>query len=109
MGRSKDNERIVLPCKFGKLVCEVVRDDESYKEFVIDLYRDDGKAVQICVVGTDEGELFVADWMKPERRIEAARNHRMVHVDLWDGDEQDCSGRHYVEPYGDGWYGEETI
>lgn len=109
MGRSKDNERLVLECKFGKLVCEVVRDDEDYKEFAIDLYRNDGKAVQVCVVGTDEGKLHVADWMKPEQQIEAVRNFRMVHVSLWDGDDQDCCKVHYVEPYGDGWWGEETV
>ena len=45
MGKNEDDERIVLPCKFGKLVCEVVRDDDECKELAIDLYRDDGMAL----------------------------------------------------------------
>lgn len=105
MGRSKDNERIVLPCKFGKLVCEVVRDDDEYKEFAIDLYRDDGKVVQVCVIGTDEYELRES----ANRSTERTKQHDMVHVHVWDGDSQDCHWSTYVEPYGDGWWGEETI
>lgn len=104
--RHGDAKRIELPCKFGMLVCECVRDDEDYKEFAIDLYRNDGKVVQVCVVGTNEGELFLADWMKPEQRAEAARIHRMVHVNLWDGESEGCRGIHYVEPFGEGWWGE---
>ena len=105
MGRSNDNERIVLPCKFGKLVCEVVRDDEEYKEFAIDLYRNDGKAVQVCVVGTDEWEWHEPNLATPMEK----RQHDMVHINYWDGEDEDCYGQHFVEPYGDGWWGKETI
>lgn len=97
MGRGQENERMVLECKFGKLVCEVVRDDEEYKEFAIDLYRNDGKAVQVCVVGTnerDQGHFF---------------DKTCIHVDLWNGEDQDCDSRHYTESFGNGWWGEETI
>lgn len=96
MGRGQGNERIVLPCKFGKLVCEVMRDDDDYREFAIDLYRNDGKAVQVCVVGTDErgGDLDGVD---------------KVHIYMYDGENEDCCGQHFVEPFGDGWWGEETI
>ena len=97
MGRGQDNERIELPCKFGTLVCEVVRDDEDYKEFAIDLYRNDGKAVQVCVVGTNEhdvGNFF---------------DKTCVHVDLWNGEDEDSDGRHYTEPFGEGYWGEETL
>ena len=105
MGRSKDNERLVLPCKFGKLVCEVVRDDDEYKELAIDLYRDDGKVVQVCVVGTDEYELY-----KPERlSYMDKKRHDMVHIYYYDGEDPDVYGQQFVEPYGDGWWGEEEI
>ena len=97
MGRNRDNERMVLECKFGKLVCEVVRYDEDYREFAIDLYRNDGKVTQVCVVGTYES----AAWTEV--------GDDKVHVDLWDGESEDCCKRHYVEPYGDGYWGEETI
>jgi hypothetical protein len=107
MGRSNDNERLVLECKFGKLVCEVVRDDDEYKEFAIDLHRNDGKVVQVCVVGTNEGDPFLADWMTLKQKIEAERNSHMVHIDLWDGDDQDCCGRFHTKPFGDGWCEEE--
>lgn len=103
MGRGQQNERIVLPCKFGKLVCEVVRDDDEYKEFAIDLYRNDGKAVQVCVVGTCEYEPPADAEPTPMQ----AKQHDMVHVDYWDGEDEDCCGVHYVEPFGDGWWGEE--
>ena len=93
MGRSKDNERLVLDTKFGKLVCEVVRDDDDYREFAIDLYRNDGKAVQVCVVGTNEYDEVSGD--------------DMVHVNLWDGEHEDCCATHHVKPFGDGWWGEE--
>lgn len=103
MGRGQDNERMVLECKFGKLVCEVVRNDDEYKEFAIDLYRNDGKAVQVAVIGTDEYEMW-----KPERLNHIERKqHSMVHVYYWDGEDEDCYGQHFVEPFGDGWWGEE--
>ncbi|MBQ9000487.1 MAG: hypothetical protein IJ087_01385 [Eggerthellaceae bacterium] len=95
MGRSNDNERLVLPCKFGKLVCEVVRDDDEYKEFAIDLHRNDGKVVQVCVVGTNE--------------YDECNGDDKVHVNLWDGEREDSCGVHHIEPYGDGWWGEEEI
>ena len=92
MGRSKDNERIVLPCKFGKLVCEVVRDDEDYKEFAIDLHRSDGKEYQVAVIGTNESS------------DDPHFNDDMVHVYAWDGQHEDCSYHVYMDPSGDGWY-----
>lgn len=109
MGRNEDNERIVLPCKFGKMVCEVVRDDESYKELAIDLYRNDGKAVQVCVVGTrDDGYEDLASFT-PEQNARIRRYHDTVHVALFDGENGDPCGEHLVEPFGDGWWGEETL
>jgi len=95
MGREQDNERMVLDTKFGKLVCEVMVDSEDYKEFAIDLYRNDGKAVQVCVVGTYE--------------YDKASDGDKVHVNLWDGENVDCCATHHVEPYGNGWWGEETL
>ena len=105
MGRSKDNERLVLPCKFGKLVCEVVRDDDEYKEFAIDLYRNDGKVVQVCVVGTCEYGLPEGC----EQTNAQERHYNTVHVDYWNGEDEDCYGSQHVEPYGDGWWGEEGL
>ena len=109
MGRDQDNERIVLDTKFGKLVCEVVRDDEDYKEFAIDLYRNDGKAVQVCVVGTDEHEWERTDWFDDETNRKFEEQNGKVHIYMSDGESQDCEGSWYVEPYGEGWWGEETI
>lgn len=98
MGRGQENGRLVLDCKFGKLVCEIVRADEDYREFAVDLYRNDGKVVQVCVVGTYESDVW-----------EEAIGEDKVHVDLWNGEDEDCCDRHYVEPFGGGWWGEETL
>lgn len=103
MGRGQMNNRLALECKFGKLVCEVVRDDDEYKELAIDLYRNDGKAVQVAVIGTDEYELW-----KPERlSYTEKKQHDMVHIFYYDGESVDCCGQHFVEPFGNGWWGEE--
>lgn len=93
MGRGQMNDRLVLDTKFGKLVCEVVRDDE-YKEFAIDLYRNDGKAVQVAVIGTDEGG--------------GDTDMDRIHTYLWDGENADGPDAcYYTEPFGEGWWGEE--
>jgi len=89
-----DIERLELPCKFGTLVCEIARDDEAYKEFAIDLHRNDGKIVQVCVVGTD-------------KLHDKYGNERSVHIYMYDGDDQDVARSFYTNPFGDGWYGEE--
>ena len=92
MGRSNDNERMVLECKFGKLVCEVVRDDDEYKEFAIDLISTDGKEYQIAVIGTNEcGD-------------DPHYNDDMVHVYVWNGHSDDCCSQFYMDPHGEGYY-----
>lgn len=107
MSRSKDNKRMVLECKFGKLVCDVMRDDDEYKEFAIDLYRNDGKVVQVCVVGTVESEHEYCDAFSADANRELAKYHGMVHTCLYDGEDPDSCQRLYTEPYGGGWWGEE--
>lgn len=97
MGRSKDNDRLVLHTKFGKLVCEVMRDDADYKEFAIDLYRKDGKAVQILVVGTDE---YTDD---------PCTSSNKVHTYIYDGEDADVAADFYTEPFGDGWWTDEPV
>ena len=92
MGRSKDNESMVLECKFGKLVCEVMRDDEDYREFAIDLIADDGKKYQVAVIGTNE------------RGDDSDFNDDMVHVYAWNGRQEDCAADFYMDPHGDGYY-----
>ena len=101
--------KLSLACKFGVLTCEVLNSNEEYAEFAIDLHRKDGKVVQVCVVGTVEG-----DW-EPNPTLPREWNEHMeeyvskIHVDLWDGVSEDMLDEvHYVEPFGDGWYGEEN-
>lgn len=99
MARDGVASKLELKCKFGKLVCSVVRDDGYYREFAIDLYRDDGKMTQVCVVGTNEDDSGL-DLLSLAERI----NYRdRVHVFLYDGENMDSCGEHYVEPYGEGW------
>ena len=75
MGRKQSNERIVLPCKFGKLVCEVVSNDDEYKEFAIDLYRNDGKVSSSSRLFSLETDIFIS--LPPcIRRLDATRRTR---------------------------------
>lgn len=94
MGRSEENERMVLDTKFGKLVCEVMSDGD-YKEFAIDLVRPDGRAYQVAVVGTNE------------HSDDPHYNDDMVHVYTWDGQYEDCAEQFYMDPNGEGWYAKE--
>ena len=99
MGNNAKN-RIELPCKFGTLVCEVTRADEDYREFSIDLVRNDGHEVQIACIGTNENDEGLSLFSDEELR----QYRDMVHVYLWNGESQDCCGEHYVAPFGDGYY-----
>ena len=45
------DECMVLETKFGKLVAWVVRNDEDFKEFAIDLIGNDGKEYQVACNG----------------------------------------------------------
>lgn len=88
MGRGQSNQRIELPCKFGTLVAEVVRDDEDYREIAVDLMRSDGKGYQVAVIGTDE-------------HPEGPPN---VHVHLWDGEHEETETVWRMNPDGNGFF-----
>ena len=53
---SDANEALVMRCGGGYLVSYPTGDPGYYSEFGIDFVRDDGHAMQLTVVGRDEGD-----------------------------------------------------
>ena len=86
------SEKLELQTKFGTLVAWVVRDDEDYKEFAIDLIANDGKEYQVACIGTDE----YSD--------DPHYNDDKVHIYTWDGHDPDCCHQEYMDPNGEGYY-----
>lgn len=92
---------VVLDCKFGEIVCEVVRSDEDYRELEVDLVRPDGRAYQVCIVGTNENEDGL-QFMDPPARERYRDN---LHIHYWDGhDEDQCDEGIFLDPEGEGFY-----
>ena len=87
------DECLVLETKFGKLVAWVVRDDEDFKEFAIDLIGNDGKEYQVACIGTEERDFG-----------DGFECSRFIHSYLWDGHHPDDIESYYMDPHGDGWY-----
>ena len=86
------DEKLELHTKFGRLVCWVVQNNESYKEFAIDLVTDDGKEYQVATIGTNE--------YGNNPRF----NDDMVHAYIWDGQHEEDPTSFYMDPHGDGYY-----
>lgn len=73
-----------LDCCYGKLVARIFYDDESYREICIDLVKEDGRKVQLAVIGTNERE--------------------NLHAYIWDGDNEDVAWSHEINPDGEECY-----
>lgn len=95
-------EKLELECKFGTLTASVFSDDEGYRELAIDLTTKDGRQYQVCVVGTNESVDGLARFNEEERINYTER----IHIYMWDGNDQDCSGYFYMDPDGDGYWSE---
>ena len=85
-------EKLELDTKFGRLVCWMVRDDEDYKEFAIDLVTHDGREYQVATIGTNEGS------------DDPHFNDDMIHAYIWDGQHEEEPRQLYMDPHGDGYY-----
>ena len=101
---SQVGQKMVLETKLGKLVCWVVRDDEEYKEFAVDLIAKDGREYQVATIGTNEYPFYASPFLEGERLEESRRRHDCVHIYTWDGHDTDSTGDLYMDPTGDGYY-----
>ena len=75
---SKQGKRLEVPCAFGTLVAEQAGDPGIYDEIEIDLIDNEGRMMQLVVVGTSKYDTDIDG--NPE-----------LHTYVWDGSDESAN------------------
>lgn len=83
-----DGPSLVVRCGGGSLIAYAVGDPGLYSEIAVDFVSDDGKAMQLAVIGRDECDEWDA--------FPAPEGYQPMHVYAYDGIEEGVQSTQYV-------------